>query len=180
MADNEPGEEDFPEPDLKTSVRTGKFWFTETNRAFNYRTSRLVINLFTIYLSITVLGVIFVLLSFYFSEDDLYYVFMTLFAIGLCSYVPFVFIYFRLVRVKHLHFYAKGVLAESFLGQERFLIYREFRSLEKTGVKNIGKAYRLVHSSGNPMYKNILIRMEMEGAEEYAGKIEDAIERGPK
>jgi hypothetical protein len=160
-----------------SSARTGTFWFTETEKAYNYRIGKLIVGIFSIYLSLTVIGIIFATLSFYYFEEPLFYPFITVFVVCLCSYVPFVFLYFRFTRLKRLEFYSKGVKMQTILGRERFLPYRSFRSLKKRRMRDIGKAYHLVPRGKNPSYNNIVIPKKVEGSEEFAEKIKDAIER---
>lgn len=162
----------------KGSARTGTFWFTETEKAYNYRVGRLIVGIFTIYFTLTVIGIIFATLSYYYFDDPLFYPFIGVFVVCLCSYVPFVFLYFRFTRLKRLQFYSKGVKSVTFLGRERFLPYRGFLSVKKRRLRHVGKAYHLVPPGKNPLLNNIIIPKKVEGSEEYGGQIEDAINRG--
>jgi hypothetical protein len=176
--DPEEETEEQPKETKKGSARTGSFWFTETEKAYNYRIGRLVVGIFAAYLTITAMGVICASMSYYYYGERPFIPFLMGFVVCLCSYVPFLILYFRFLRVARVDFYSKGVMVETFLGGERFLPYRRFTALEEKKVKNVGKAYELVPERRYPMRINILVSKNVEGVEEYASQIKRAVERG--
>jgi hypothetical protein len=176
MAEGTP-DEDAHEP-RKATARTGRFWFTETEKCRNFRIGKLIVAVFSVYISITVLGIAAVLLAFLFPDEDYFFIFIAVFGVCLASYVPFVALYLRFGRVRRLDFYANGVMCESFWGREEFVPYRTLAAVKKRRVKDIGKAFHLVPASGGIMQKNILIPKYVDGADGYYEEIKDALERG--
>ncbi len=160
----------------KGSARMGHYWFKETEKARNFRIFKMIVGIFSFYLSLTVLGIGAILFAIFFPDSGLFHALVVIFGLCLASYVPFVALYLRFRRAKHIEFYSKGVMAELLLGGDVFIPYREFVRLEELKINDVGKVYRLVPASGDIMRKNILLPKKAEGAAEYAEKIKDALE----